>query len=215
MTPLVILCRHGNTFEKGAKAVMVGAKEDLPLTSRGLEQATQTGRALATAGIVPSRIMSGPLQRTKVFADIVRAETKTSAAVEIDQRLCEFDYGAWSGLSNEEIIALSGEDSLEAWQERSVRPAGITFAPSQDQAREEARSLLQDLEPCQGACVVVTSNGRLRELGHLLSSSAQSFKVSTGHGCIVVREGGAWRILGWDLGPEQLALTIRNRAAVS
>jgi probable phosphoglycerate mutase len=210
MRPLVILCRHGNTFNKGDKVVMVGAREDLPLTARGIEQATEVGKALAIAGVSPSRIVSGPLRRTKVFAEILQAETKAAASIEIDNRLCEFDYGAWSGLSNEEIVALSGKDALEAWQERSVRPSGVTFVPSQDQAREEARALLRDLESDSGPAVIVTSNGRLRELGLLLSTTPQSFKVGTGHACIVDRDGGAWRILGWDLGAEKLIETLKN-----
>jgi probable phosphoglycerate mutase len=212
MKPFVILCRHGNTFEKGEKVVMVGAREDLPLTGRGIEQATLMGRALSEVGVTPARLISGPLQRTKVFAEILKTETKTSAAVEIDNRLCEFDYGAWSGLSDEEILALSGKETLEAWQERSVRPSGIAFTPSQDEARDEARALLRELKSCAGVYVVVTSNGRLRELGRVVSSIPQSFKVSTGHACVIVRDGDSWRIVDWDLSPERLALVIRSGA---
>jgi len=213
MKRLVILCRHGNTFEKGAKVVMVGAREDLPLTARGIEQAHAVGKALARASVIPARILSGPLKRTKVFAEVLQAETNTSAGIEIDSRLCEFDYGAWSGLSNEEIIAISGKENLEAWQERSVRPPGIPFTPSQDMAREEANALLQELESCNGACLVVTSNGRLRELGRVISSAPQSFKVGTGHACILLREEGAWNILGWDLKPDQLTQAIVSCAS--
>jgi broad specificity phosphatase PhoE len=143
-----------------------------------------------------------------VFAEVIQVETNTSAGIEIDTRLCEFDYGAWSGLSNDEIIAISGKENLEAWQERSVRPSGIPFTPSQDMAREEANALLRELESCDGACVVVTSNGRLRELGRVISSTPQSFKVGTGHACILVREQNLWKILGWDLGPQQLTQAI-------
>jgi broad specificity phosphatase PhoE len=105
MKPLVILCRHGNTFERGDKVVMVGAREDLPLTARGVEQAQELAEVLAARNIVPSRIIAGPLQRTRVFAENVQVVTKSSAVIEIDSRLIEFDYGAWSGLSNEEIVA--------------------------------------------------------------------------------------------------------------
>lgn len=210
MKPLVILCRHGNTFNKGDKVVMVGAREDLPLTARGIEQATEVGKALATAGVSPSRIVSGPLKRTKVFAEVLQAETKAATSIEIDNRLCEFDYGAWSGLSNEEIVDLSGKDALEAWQERSVRPSGITFVPSQDEAREDARALLTELGSCPGVSVIVTSNGRLREMGRLIASTSLSFKVGTGHACVLARDGGEWKILGWNLGPEQLVDLLKS-----
>lgn len=213
MKHLVILCRHGNTFEKGEKVVMVGAREDLPLTAQGIEQAHALGKALAAASVIPARILSGPLKRTKVFAEVLQAETSASAVVEIDSRLCEFDYGAWSGLSNEEIVAISGKENLDAWQERSVRPPGVPFTPSQEVAREEANALLQGLESCNGACVVVTSNGRLRELGRIISTMGQSFKVGTGHACVLVREGGAWKIVGWNLGPEQLTQAIVSKGS--
>lgn len=212
MKPVVILCRHGNTFDKGDKVVMVGAREDLPLTSRGIEQAKEVGMALATATVSPSRIMSGPLKRTKDFADLIRVATSAASSVEIDQRLIEFDYGAWSGLSNEEIVALSGKEALDAWQEKSIRPPGISFLPDESQARAEARDLLNDLSTFAGCSVVVTSNGRLRELGRSLSSSTESFKVGTGHSCVLVWDGNGWQNRGWNLGPEQLAQVIKSLA---
>jgi len=206
MRSVVILCRHGNTFEKGDKVVMVGAREDLPLTSHGLEQARAVGVAFVSSKVTPARILSGPLQRTKVFAEQVRSEIGASAPVEIDERLIEFDYGAWSGLSNEEIAALSGQSALDAWQERSERPNGITFVPSTEQARTEAAALMNELAKDEGVCLVVTSNGRLREFGQLLNaaSSVPSYKVKTGHACLLLREGPKWRILGWDVDPERL-----------
>lgn len=206
MRTVVILCRHGNTFERGDKVVMVGAHEDLPLTAQGIEQARAVGMALASINVIPARILSGPLQRTKVFAEHVRSETQASVAVESDDRLIEFDYGAWSGLSNDEIVALSGQAALDAWQERSERPIDIDFVPSAERARAEAVDLMSELASLQGIGVVVTSNGRLREFGQLLASNSTvpSYKVKTGHSCVVVRDGDHWKSLGWDLNPEQL-----------
>lgn len=206
MSAFVILCRHGNTFATGDKVVMVGANEDLPLTAHGVEQARAVGEALATSSLAPIRIISGPLQRTKVFAERVRAETKASAVIEIDQRLIEFDYGAWSGLSNDEIVELSGREALEGWQERSERPCDVSFSPSPEDARVDAVSLMDELSKLTGCCLVVTSNGRLREFGRLLApeSSPSAYKVKTGHSCLVARMGAEWRVLGWDLDPGTL-----------
>ena len=44
---LLLLARHGNTFNKGDKIVWVGARTDLPLTAKGREQALALGQALA------------------------------------------------------------------------------------------------------------------------------------------------------------------------
>ena len=40
---LLLLARHGNTFDKGDKVVWVGARTDLPLTAKGREQARALG----------------------------------------------------------------------------------------------------------------------------------------------------------------------------
>ena len=212
MMPVLILCRHGNTFAKGDKVVMVGAREDLPLTTQGIEQAHAVGNALVSSRIVPARIVSGPLQRTRVFAERVKTVTQSGAELEIDPRLTEFDYGAWSGLSTEEIVALSGAEALEAWQERSERPSGVAFSPSVADARADAAALLSELVDLRGCCLVVTSNGRLREFGKLLAPAAAStsYKVKTGHSCVVVREGSEWKVVGWDLSPDQLAALLRG-----
>ncbi len=212
MRSVFVLCRHGNTFEKGDKVVMVGAHEDLPLTTQGIEQARAVGVALGSLQITPGRIISGPLQRTTMFAERVRSDTGVTAPIEIDARLIEFDYGAWSGLSNEEIAAMSGQSALEAWQERSERPNGITFIPSGEQARSDAAALLNELIGFEGVCLIVTSNGRLREFGQLLNeaSTVPSYKVKTGHSCVVVREGTQWTVLGWDLDPERLTKVLRG-----
>jgi probable phosphoglycerate mutase len=84
MKSVVILCRHGNTFAKGEKVVMVGAKEDLPLTDEGFRQAADVGEALRGVASQIARIISGPLQRTRVFADIVRQSSGASAPISID-----------------------------------------------------------------------------------------------------------------------------------
>jgi broad specificity phosphatase PhoE len=208
MSSIVVLCRHGNTFNKGDKVVMVGAREDLPLTAFGEEQAKQLGASLREAAVMPSRIISGPLKRTKVFATIVAEETAASEPVKVDSRLIEFDYGAWSGLSDQEIVALSGEDALLRWQNESLRPKDVTFYPSVEMAQVEADLFLSELSELSGCTVVVTSNGRLREFGHLLAAAhagkPKSFKVKTGHSCVLTRSGGAWKIVGWDLSPEEL-----------
>jgi len=36
---LLILARHGNTFEQGEKTYRVGNAQDLPLVEKGLDQA--------------------------------------------------------------------------------------------------------------------------------------------------------------------------------
>ena len=209
MNSLVILCRHGNTFEKGERVYMVGAREDLPLTSVGIDQGRAIGDAINASGLVPRAIVSGPLKRTRMFAEEVRMATGVVGDVLLDSRLTEFDYGAWSGLSNEEIVARSGAEALRRWQEESVRPQMIEFSPSEAVAHAEALDVLRELEAREGCAVIVTSNGRLRAFGRAFTGISGAFKVRTGHACVIIRDTSEWRTIGWDLSPEELRKELR------
>ncbi len=205
MRSVVILCRHGNTFSAGEKVVMVGAQEDLPLTEHGLQQAVDVGTALR--GIAPhiQRIVSGPLLRTSVFAEVLKVSSGSAAPISIDKRLLELDYGAWSGLSNEEIIAMSGEIALQEWQEKGIRPKATQFHPSEESSIAEVASVLRELENGAGVSVIVSSNGRLREFRRLaeavdgrLQQPKNSGKVRTGGSCVLERVASGWRVVAWD-----------------
>ena len=103
----ILLARHGNTFGPGDTPVWVGAKEDLPLVESGEAQARALGEALAEAGLTPSRIICGPLKRTRRAAGVVAELTGYSGSETIDERLKEIDYGSWGGKSNDCLLYTS------------------------------------------------------------------------------------------------------------
>ena len=74
---LLLLARHGNTFNKGDKVVWVGARTDLPLTAKGREQAQALGQALVPFAPQIKRVISGPLLRTREHAAILCEALKT------------------------------------------------------------------------------------------------------------------------------------------
>ena len=74
---LLLLARHGNTFNKGDKVVWVGARTDLPLTAKGREQARALGQALMPFAPQIKRVISGPLLRTREHAAILCEALKT------------------------------------------------------------------------------------------------------------------------------------------
>lgn len=212
MTAVIILCRHGNTFDRGEKVVMVGAREDLPLTQEGKAQARKMAVAIASSGMVIDRVLCGPLQRTKVYSELMVQQLGIGLQPKIDNRLVELDYGAWGGLSNEEISERYGADVLSAWSEQGIRPHQTPFSPSVDMLAAETRAVLDELAIKGGVSLVVTSNGRLREYARLLASPKQiSQKVKTGNACVLMHTGSTWRILGWDLSPERLLQGIATR----
>ena len=71
MNSVVLLCRHGNTFNAGDVVYTVGLQEDLPLTTEGEAQAAALGAAVAAAGVWPARVLCGPLIRTKQYAHLM------------------------------------------------------------------------------------------------------------------------------------------------
>lgn len=208
MRRLAIFGRHGNTFEAGEKVVMVGAREDLPLTKVGFDQARAVGVALTPhrSEIEMGSVRAGPLLRTRDFAHKVLETLALTKEVLIDKRLIELDYGAWSGLSDQEIEELTGSGAaLKAWQERGERPVGVSFTPSPEELEREMTALLEELSVQAGISLVITSNGRLREVGKLVGQDPQrSWKVGTGKLCVLENANRSWRILGWDLAPERL-----------
>lgn len=99
--PTLVLTRHGLT-DRSVPEQHLGQGLDLGLSAAGRAQAA------ALAGRIGDepfrRIVSSPLRRALETARIVAGERP----VEIDPRLNEMDYGAWEGLTYEQIEARDG-----------------------------------------------------------------------------------------------------------
>jgi broad specificity phosphatase PhoE len=98
MTFTLLLARHGHTT-KSEPEQYLGQRIEAPLSERGRREAQQLADRLA--GVPIDRIVSSPLARTVETARVVAAGR--SVAVETDDRLKELDYGAWEGLTVDEI----------------------------------------------------------------------------------------------------------------
>ena len=94
----VLLTRHGHT-DKSEPEQYLGQHIQASLTERGRRDAQ--GLAQRLEGASMDRIISSPLGRAVETAQILTA--RIGASVEIDERLTELDYGAWEGLTVEEI----------------------------------------------------------------------------------------------------------------
>jgi probable phosphoglycerate mutase len=202
----LILARHGNTFGPGDRVVWIGVREDLPLVESGRTQAEHLLTALLGAQIVPACVWHGTLRRAADYGAILAAGLGVVAVG--DPRLDEIDYGAWRGLSNEEIEARFGGHELSAWQERSVWPASAGFQPPEAIVRNDVRSFVADLLAKEDeVALAVSSSGRLRyflelvpgELGRRLHD--QSFRVRTGSVGALVYESDRWRVAYWNVEP--------------
>jgi broad specificity phosphatase PhoE len=202
----LILARHGNTFEAGETPVWVGAREDYPLTAKGEEQSRAIGAALEAAGIVPARIIAGPLKRTREGAALAARACRFDGEVEIDERLKEIDYGVWGGRSDDDIAEDWGAGAIEAWRERSVVPHGAGWTPDPQTIEAHAKAVLGALAHNPGGDVLlISSNGILRYFHRLIAGAGappEEAKVKTGHMGAARLTGGVWRLEFWNLAPE-------------
>ncbi len=212
---LLLLARHGNTFETGDKVVWVGARTDLPLTARGREQAAALGEGLQPVKSAIKRIVSGPLSRTREHAALAAEVLGFDGQVEVDERLREIDYGLWEAKSNEEIHALGGAEELKSWDKAGIWPTSPGWSPPQVIIAENAVHLAQNLAASLAsydAALLVTSNGILKFFLKLVPGAFEDMaargllKVSTGKCCALALEAGAWRVVFWNRPPDCFAL---------
>jgi broad specificity phosphatase PhoE len=210
----LILARHGNTFEAGETPVWVGAREDYPLTAKGEEQSRAIGAALSDAGILPARIIAGPLKRTREGAALAARACGFAGAVEIDERLKEIDYGVWGGRSDADIAAEWGAGAIEAWRERSVVPDGAGWSPDPRTIEAHAMAVLGALAQNPGGDVLlISSNGILRYFHRLIAGAGappEDAKVKTGHMGAARLTGGVWRLEFWNLTPEAACAALQS-----
>ena len=125
----IILTRHG---EAAPSEIMLGGQLDMSLTPRGRQEAGALARRLA--GVRLDRIVSSPMNRALETAQAVA----TGRPVEVDDRLREFDYGRWEGLTAEETEARDPElrASWDADPAATTAPGGESGATVAARARE-------------------------------------------------------------------------------
>ena len=215
MTVRLLLARHGDTFNPGDRVVFVGSRNDLPLTERGRAQADAVGKALVGKTLGKFAFFCGPLQRTRIFAEIASQHLHPRPSVAVDARLNELDYGLWAGLTTEEVRSRWGEAELCGWDTRSIWPQNAGWPENEQQITAEVLSLVAELKSSGlDSALLVSSNGRLRYLLKAIPGAFEQYtasgqaKVRTGNLCMLeLSSNGGGRILSWNTPPEQLTLT--------
>jgi len=210
----LILIRHGNTFESDQTAVQVGKKTDLPLTREGRHQAERIAQFLSTNQILPNTIHCGTLSRQTETANIIHQSFPDAQLHSNQEAFDEIDYGAWEGLSSEEI---KNKWPLEYqnWLDRAQWPNNIF-----SQTLEERIHLLQSwktkilsTQNTKTTHLVVSSNGILRLMLYFNPSLWEKvtqqnqmdlYKVKTGHLCKVTYSNNQLQINleDWNIKPE-------------
>ncbi len=205
----LILARHGDTFTKGDKIFWVGAREDLPLTPSGIEQAHQLAKYLRAEDLLPDAIYAGTLSRTQQYAGIINAALGREEPVQTDIRLNEIDYGRWSGRTTAEITAQYGQDVVDDWNSRAIWPNNAEWQPSESQIEENARTFVNDTSEKfpNGKILAITSNGimrfflRLDESTYTERLNQKQLKTATGNFGVLEVTASETIVNAWNVKP--------------
>jgi broad specificity phosphatase PhoE len=196
----IIVCRHGNTFDKGDMVTRVGGRTDLPLSRSGTEQAEALSRHFADTAFRVAYCSS--LQRTRETAATILGARADGPDLNVLPFLKEIDYGPDENVAEDKVVARIGEDAMRAWEEDSRVPDGWTV----DKAAIHAgwKSLLAEASrlPKEETILVVTSNGIARFLPDVVDAVPVGLqpKLKTGAWGVVACNAGT-RILAWNERP--------------
>ncbi len=208
----LILVRHGNTFEAGQTPTQVGARTDLPLTTRGRQQAEEIASYLAAQGISPSAIYAGELKRQIEAATIVGKYLQMNQKVYLHEpALTEIDYGSWEGLSSDEISRQWPQEYAN-WTAQSRWADGIFGKTWQEHIRsiEHWLNHLRKIYASNDTVVSFTSNGVIRFFYSFQEAAWQrivaeqqmeTLKVKTGHFCEILLFRDTLKVKSWNVSP--------------
>lgn len=205
MTTLII-ARHGNTFGPGDTVTYVGARTDLPLVDKGVEQARAIGKFLKENRLIPDVVYASHLKRAQETARIAIQESGVTNPVYALDIFNEIDYGPDENKTREDVVARIGEEALKNWDEQSLVPEGWLADPD---------SIIQNwLGFAKQVCayddnetvLVVTSNGIARFAPHITGdygafSASHSPKLTTGALAIFTHDDRGWTLQEWNLKP--------------
>ena len=98
---MIVLVRHGRT-DANARGLLLG-RADPALDDEGRRQAARL--AVALGPLDGARVVTSPLARCRQTAQAIVAANAPGAAVEVDERWIELDYGAFDGLGAGDVPA--------------------------------------------------------------------------------------------------------------
>lgn len=162
MVKRVYLIRHGE-IDGNAAGRFLGST-DLPLTARGEQQVRRLARLLPARLLAPGAstwCVASPMQRAQQTAQAVAGPSGLPFSIDPDLR--EMDFGAWEGLTAEEI-AERFPGGLDQW----ASPAEDTAFPEGESLRRferrVARARGRIVESEAEAVLVFTHGGVVRAL---------------------------------------------------
>lgn len=198
----VVLLRHGLTDWNDTGRFQGHA--DIPLNSRGREQAGAAAVLLSPLGItrVHSSDLSRAAETARVVADLVAAE------VHPDPRLREVDVGSWAGLSMDEVGRLEPDFWPALREGRDFRRSPTGESATESGQRVALALLDYAEEAADNEVVLAVGHGLSLRVGALLLmgldySHARLFAGLGNCHWLVLKPGGEhWRMLAYNLGAD-------------
>ncbi len=116
----ILLTRHGHT-DLSVPDRYLGRRIPASLSEEGRTAAKALGARLTSVPI--DRVISSPLERAQETARLIIGERKVE--LETDERMIEFDYGAWEGMTTDDVSdRLHDEYALYDANPAIYRPGG-------------------------------------------------------------------------------------------
>lgn len=183
----VFLLRHGET-EWSISGKHTG-RTDVPLTDHGRHLAGAAGNlgVRLRAGVAPSLVLCSPRTRARVTAELAGLTVDR-----IDERLVEWDYGAYEGLTTPEI-----RETVSGWTVWShPSPDGETAG----QVGDRADAVLADARAAlPGGDVVLVGHGHFSRV-----LIARWIGLPATEGVRFTMDAAAWAVLGDERGVPKL-----------
>ncbi|WP_019136734.1 histidine phosphatase family protein [Cellulomonas massiliensis] len=199
--PRVLLWRHGRTAYN-VQARLQG-QVDIPLDEVGRWQA-RTAAASLLARHAPVRVVASDLSRAVETAQVLGRMAELP--VTTDERLRERGFGAWEGLTGEDLRARWPEE-FAVWR-AGGEPAGIGAESRADVARRTSEAVAEHVAalPPGGVLVVVSHGAAISAAaGAMLGVPPERHAFAGMANChwteLVAPAGGPWRLAGYNLGP--------------
>lgn len=133
----IIIVRHGRT--EWNRVERFRGRADIGLDEVGMKQAEAAAKRIGELPI--SAIYSSPLRRAVTTAELIAGPLGLN--VQLMPGIVDIDYGAWQGLSTEDVVAKDG-NLYSQWIESPDKvkfPGGESFT----EVRERAASTVNDL----------------------------------------------------------------------
>lgn len=202
MTTLIV-ARHGNTFESGEIPRRVGARTDMNLTAKGLEQGKNLGTHLKSENLLPQFIYTSHLKRTIQTAQEIMTASGLSLTPQASDIFNEIDYGPDENKTEEDVIARIGADAIKNWENQGTLPHG--WSPDTNAIIENWKNFADHITTNHpnDTVLVVTSNGIARFALNLAPNGSDfDLKLATGaYGILEHSPQTGWVIREWNIRP--------------